>query len=395
MTFTKIKEMLIVAGEAVLLAGITVVAVLPVSCKITEQGIKIVGGDYVPPVLNDFVVADEKTVVLNFSEKVEISGFVVAAVTDDLFDSQNHSSTLDLSPALERASGVYGSVDCSIIYEDEEGNIQSEGGGGGQILKFVLAQQMDIGQGYELYAKVRDSVGNTLTLAVPFTGYNSRVPELMITEVQTESVSSQNKAEKEAGTYRNEYVEFLVLKSGNLAGLELCSGYDGETKKYEFPAIEVNAGEVFVVHMRKRGNGCISEEGDDLTLATSSYTSNQVRDLWTDIETTTLGNKTDIIIVKNKANRRLLDAVMFRASNIEAWTKTMIDYSQLLDEAEIYLSGDIENAFITDSLTATKTLNRTDATTLQQQILDGIILDYPIPSSAEVWTVSDPSPGTL
>ena len=383
MTFTKIKEMLIVAGEALLLAGITVVAVLPVSCKITEQGIKLVGGDYTPPVLNSFVVTDEKTIVLEFSEKVEVTGFVVSKVIDEQFDSQEHSTTFDLSPALERASGVYGAVACSVNYAEDS------------IIKFILDEQMEIGKGYELYTKLRDEVGNTLTLAIPFTGFNSRVPELMITEVQTESVSSQNKAEKEAGTYRNEYVEFLVLKSGNLAGLELCSGYDGETKKYEFPAIEVTAGEVFVVHMRNRGNGCISEEGEDLTLAYSSYTSPDIRDLWTDIESTTLGNKTDIIIVKNRANSRIVDAVMFRASNIQAWTKTMIDYSQLLDEEQIYLSGDIENAFVSDSLTATKTLNRTDAAFYRQQILDGIIFDYPIPSSAEVWTVSDSSPGTL
>ena len=391
MAFTKIKEMLLVGGEALLIAGITVVAVLPVSCKITEQGIKVVGGDYVPPVLNSFVVEDEKTVILEFSEKVEVSGYVVAKVVDDKFDSMEHSTTLDLSPALERASGVYGAVTCSVQYEDE--NDQSDSCG--RIVKFLLEQQMEIGEGYELYTQVLDSVGNSLTIVVPFTGFNSRVPELMITELQTESVSSQNKAEKAAGTYRNEYVEFLVLKSGNLAGLELCSGYDGETKKYEFPAIEVTAGEVFVVHMRARGNGCISEEGDDLTLATSSYTSPDIRDLWTGIESTTLGNKTDIIIVRNRANNRLLDAVMFRASTVEAWTKTMIDYSQLLDEAEIYLSGDIENAFVADSLTATKTLHRTDAATYRQQLLDGIILDYPIPSSAEVWTVSDPTPGTL
>ena len=380
---TKLKEMLVVVGEAFLIAGITIAAVMPVSCKITEQGIKVVSGDYVPPVLNNFVVKDESTVSLTFSEKVEITGYVVAIATDDLFGSEEHSSTIDLSPALERVSGVFGTVPCNVVYDEEEPEIQ-----------FVLEQQMEIGQLYQLYAQVRDSVGNTLTLAVPFTGFNSRVPELMITEIQTESVS-QNKAEKNTGTYRNEFVELLVLKSGNLAGLELCSGYDGEAKKYVFPAIEVTAGEIFVVHMRNRGNGCISEEGDDLTLATASYTSPEIRDLWTDIETTTLGNKTDIIIVRNRSDNRLLDAVMFRASSVEAWTKTMIDYSQLLDEAEIYLSGDIENAFVADSLTATKTLHRTDAITYRQQLLDGIILDYPIPSSAEVWTVSDPTPGTL
>ena len=382
---TKIKEMLVLLGEALLIAGITIAAVMPVSCKITEQGIKVVGGDYVPPVLNNFLVQDEKTVRLTFSEKVEITGYVIALATDDLFGSEEHSSTIDLSPALERVSGVYGSIPCSLVYNEEEAEIQ-----------FVLDEQMEIGQSYQLYAQVRDSVGNTLTLALPFTGFNSRLPELMITEIQTEG-ATQNKAEKTEGTYRNEFVELLVLKSGNLAGLELCSGYDGETKKYDFPAIEVSAGEVFLVHMRNRGNGCISEEGDDLTLATASYTSPQIRDLWTDIETTTLGNKTDIIIVRNRSDNRVLDAAMFRASSVEAWTKTMLDYSLLLDEAGIYDSGNIENAFITDSLTTTKTLHRIDASSYQTSLLEdpALQLDFPIPSSPDLWIVSDPSPGAL
>lgn len=382
---TKLKEMLLVLGEALLIAGITIAAVMPVSCKITEQGIKVLGGDYVPPVLNNFLVENENTVSLTFSEKVEITGYVVAIATDDLFGSEEHSSTIDLSPALERVSGVYGSVPCQLVYNEEEAQVQ-----------FLLEQQMEIGQLYQLYAQVRDSVGNTLTLALPFTGFNSRVPQLMITEIQTESVS-QNKTEKNNGTYRNEFVELLVLKSGNLAGLELCSGYDGETKKYVFPAIEVTAGEIFIVHMRNRGNGCISEEGEDLTLATASYTSPQIRDLWTDIESTTLGNKTDIIIVRNRSDNRVIDAAMFRASSVEAWTKTMLDFSLLLDEACIYDSGNIENAFIADSLTTTKTLHRTDASTYQKSLLEdpSLSLDFPIPSSPDLWTISDPSPGLL
>ena len=390
----KLKEMLLVVGEALLIAGITIAAVMPLSCKITEQGIKVIGGDYVPPVLNTFLVRDEKTVLLEFSENVQVTGFVVAKVVDDLFDSQAHSPQLDLSPALERASGVYGSVSASLTYQDENEEDREEG----RYLKFILDEQMEIGAGYELYAKVCDPAGNSLTIAIPFTGYNSRLPRLIITEVQTESVSGQNKDEKIAGTYRNEYVELLVLKSGNLAGLELCSGYDGEARKYDFPPVEVTAGEIIVLHLRNRGNGCISEEGSDLTLATSSYTSPEIRDLWTSVEATALGNKTDIIIIRNKADKKLLDAFMYRASNIQAWTKTMIDYSQLLDEAGIYPSGDIENAFIADALTGTKTLTRIDAAEYREKALSPQLaeeLEFPIPSGPEVWTIADSSPGQV
>ncbi len=381
---SKLRQLFLVAGESVLITAITVFAVVPVSCKITEQGVKILGGDYVPPVLNEFVVIDENTLQLDFSEKVELCGYVAAKVVDDLFDSDEHSSTFDLSPALERASGVYGSVPCS-VNTSEEGNV----------LTFIFDQQMEIGQAYELYAEVKDSIGNSLTLAVPFVGFNSRVPELLITELQTESVS-QRSAEKKAGIYRNEFVEILVLKAGNLAGLELCSGYDGETKKFSFPAIDVNAGEVFVVHMRNRGEGCISEIDDNLDLAFSSYANPGIRDLWTDIESTTLGNKTDIIILRNRADKRLLDAVMFRASDVEAWTKTMPEYSRLIDESGIYESGDIENAFISDGLSAARTMMRVDAAEIQEKVLAGEPLEFPVKSNPEVWTIIlEGTPGTL
>ena len=384
MNNSKLKQLLMVAAESVLIAGITILAVVPVSCKITEQGVKILGGDYVPPVLNDYVVVDENTLKLEFSEKVNITGFVTAIVVDDQFDSEEHSFTFDLSPALERVSGVYGAVSCSVDTDET-----------GTIVTVTFNDQMEIGQEYEFYAEVRDEVGNSLTLAVPFAGYNSRVPELLITELQTESVGQRN-SEKTAGIYRNEFVEILALKGGNLAGLELCSGYDGETKKFVFPPIDVETGEVFLVHMRNRGNGCISETGDNLSLAYSSYAKDGVRDLWTDIESTALGNKTDVVIIRNRANKKLLDAVMFRAPEVEAWTKTMPDYATLIDESGIYESGDIENAFVTEGLSATKTLGRTDAVLLQQKVLAGEELEFPVPSCAEVWTVlPEGTPGVL
>jgi len=382
---SKLKELLLVAGESLLLVAITLAAVVPFSCKITEQGVKLLGGDYAPPVLNDFTVINEKCLQLDFSEKVTVSGCVVAKAVDEYFDSMEHSDNLDLSPAIERASGVYGAVSASVTEGERDGLIQ-----------VLLQEPMEIGQLYEFYSVVCDENGNSLTLVLPFTGFNSRIPKLLITEVQTESVSSQNKTEKQTGCYRNEFVEFLVLEGGNLAGLELCSAYDGEAKKYLFPPIEVQTGELFILHMRKRGEGCISEEEDDFALAYSSYTNDQVRDLWTELESTSLGNKTDILILRNCADGKLLDALMYRASNIESWPNKMIEYSQLIDEAGIYASGDIENAFITDSMTSTKTMVRKDAALLLERVLAGEEFEYPLSSSAELWELpAEVSPGSL
>ena len=118
----KLRQFLMIAAETLVLVGIVLAAVAPVSCKITEQGISIVGGDYTPPVLQDFTVVDSKTVRLEFSEKVSVYDYVVAQVTDDLFSSEEHSGTLDLSPAIERASGVYGSVSCSLSAGEDAAN---------------------------------------------------------------------------------------------------------------------------------------------------------------------------------------------------------------------------------------------------------------------------------
>jgi hypothetical protein len=289
-----------------------------------------------------------------------------------------------LSAALAAAAGLEGSIPVSAVNTEKN------------VVLLELEQSTEIGKKYELYGVVKDDYGNSLTFCIPFTGFNARQAKIIMTEIQSESVSSQRTSEKVAGIYRNEFIEFLSLSDGNLAGLELCSSYDGEEKKYSFPAVEVKAGEVFIVHLRNRGNGCISELTDNLSEATSSYTSPEVRDLWSEQTGTVLGNKTDIIIVRDSASEKILDAIMYRADTVEEWSKTYTTLAQLMNECSIYPSGDIENAFITTGLTATKTLSRQTAQFLQQQVLSGEEVEYPVPAGENDWAVSaEATPGML
>ena len=69
---TKWKTVLILALQTIILCAITVLCVVPFSCKVTEEGIIFVGGDYVSPVLEDVNVIDERTVQINFSEMIKI-----------------------------------------------------------------------------------------------------------------------------------------------------------------------------------------------------------------------------------------------------------------------------------------------------------------------------------
>ncbi|MCQ2575105.1 MAG: hypothetical protein MJ162_00075 [Treponema sp.] len=381
------RRYLVLVGEVLFIVGITLFALCPFSCRVSAEGIKVIGGDYVPPVLESFTVINENTLRLVFSEKVSINGSIISLVADPfLASSEKHSVTEELSPSLAVAAGLSSPKIIESLVEYS---------GDGKIVTFRLLDGTEIGEMYELYGVVSDCIGNTLTFAVPFYGFNSRVPRIIMTEIQSVSVSSQNSKEKLSDTYRNEFVEFLALSDGNLCGLELLSGYDGEEKKFVFPRVEVKAGEVFVVHMRNRGNGCISELGDELNLAYSSYTSDTVRDLWSDISSTTIGNKTDVLIIRNQADNSVIDAVMYHDDGVNGWSKNMPEYALMAVDAGIYENDLIESGSLVSDKSDTKTISRINAKELQEKVLKGINVEFPVKVNSESWIVSSENAGTL
>lgn len=355
----RLKNGLIFLLETAFIVTVTLIAVLPVSCKLTETGIHIMDGDYDFPKLESFCVEDEHNLKLTFSESVQLVSQVVS--------SENNSS-------LE-----------SVISYDESK----------QIVNVELVDEMEIGLSYELLGTVKDDFGNSLTFALPFLGYNNQIPKIIITEIQTESVSSRNKMEKELDTYRNEYVEFLALSDGNLCGLELCSAYDGEERRFIFPNVKVSKGEIFVVHLRNRGNGCISETEDNLSSAFSSYTSSEIRDLWTEDTQTALGNKTDVIVLRNSANKEILDCFIYKEDKVTSWTDSFTSYLKQIEESSLCDNIDVENSFNAESKTSSTTITRNDGASIRMKCLNNNPIDYPIPFDKENWSIQKASPGTL
>lgn len=361
----KMLNFLVVALETCFITGVTLLSAANVSCKISEEGIKLLKGDYESPVLQDYRVEDSRNISLSFSEKVALSSCVVSLLPEE-----------GMEPKV---------MECeNISYNEERTRINVS-----------FFDEMILGKKYELYGVVKDSNGNSLSFAIPFTGFNGRVPKLVMTEIQAKSVSSQTSKEKASGIYRNEYIEFLCLSDGNLSGLEIISGYDGESKKYEFPVLEVHGGEVFVVHLRKRGNGCESEEGDNLNLASASYCTSGIRDLWGTEEGTVLGNKTDVIVVKNQANGQIMDAAFYRESGTENWSKDMETYAVQAFENGLYEGFEVSFASVTDGITDTKTLHRTHSLRLLENYRNGLDISYPLVSDENTWVVGTSSPGSL
>ena len=366
--------------QTLLLSGITIFCVAPVSCRITEEGIQLLAGDYEPPSIKSFDVLDERSVRLVFSEGVQLVNSVVSEQLPQISDSMEHSETAALSPALEAAGGGNGRIETEIQPSED-----------GRTIEIVLQEECVVGKGYELYGTVADKTGNTLTFCVPFTGFNSHLPELIMTEVQLKYAKGRSGG---ADVYRGEYVEFLVLSDGNLGGLELEGAVDGEAKKYCFPAVEVTAGQIFVVHLRTAGEGCVDER-DNLDEATAPHSAVGILDLWSDNTSARFNDNADVIVLKNGTSGAVLDALMYADANTLEWKKSALILAEQAVRAGVYESTELSEAALNKGTTPLKALTRLDAEQLRDGVLAGEAYVYPLKNSAENWSVKAASPGTL
>lgn len=369
--------------QTVLLTIITLLCVIPFSCRVSEEGIIFVGGDYISPVLEEVTVLDERTVIINFSEKIKLLNYTVSERLEDVSDSPEHSDTADLSPALMAASGGYGRVEADYSLSED-----------GCTIMFCAAEQYEIGKAYEIFGTVEDRAGNSLTYCVPFCGFNSHLPKIIMTEVQVKYKKYKEDA------FRCEYVEFLALTDGNLSGLELVSGVDGDGKKFVFPPAAVKAGEVFIVHLRSAGSGCITET-EDLNESTALYSGKNVRDIWVDNTKARLNDSADVIIIRNSIDGTILDALMYATEDTAEWGKGTASLAEDVVAAGIYESEEISEVELNSGLgsSAIKSFCRTDAAALQKRCLEEADdlepLEYPVKRTASTWAVMNVSAGTL
>ena len=372
-------NVLLLGFQTIVLCVVTLLCVIPFSCKVSEEGIIFVGGDYTSPFLEEVTVLDERTVTMAFSEKVKLKSYTVSQQIEDISDSFEHSVTKELSPAIKAASGGYGKIETNYSISED-----------GCLITYTAASNYDIGKVYEIFGTVEDKAGNSLTFCVPFCGYNSKIPKLIMTELQVKYKKYKEDA------YRCEFVEFLALSDGNLSGLELVSAADGEEKKYVFPPVQVSTGEVFVVHLRSAGSGCVTET-EDFNASTAPHSGKNVRDIWADNTKARLSDNTDIVVIRNSVNGSILDAVMYAAEDAVEWGKGMPALAEEVYRTGIYESSDISEAEINSGLgsVAQKSFCRGDAEDLRQLALSGSEIEYPVKRKPDIWTIKAVNPGTL
>ena len=196
----------------------------------------------------------------------------------------------------------------------------------GSEVKVIFAKALEEGIKITADIIVEDSDRNTLNVIVPFRARNDRMPPLVFNELRTEY--SKPKVE---------FVEFYAQGPGNLGAMRLfIAGQSHSTPVYEFPSVEVKAGEYIVLHLRTVEEGCIDETGMDLTLSGGTEAQDDARDFWIP-GAKKLIRKTDALWIMDQDDR-IIDAVLLSENPGAKWENDkMAAAAELLGKKKAWL----------------------------------------------------------
>ncbi len=311
------------------------------SCTFTTEGFTLLSGDYSSPILDDFILESETQAKINFSRNVEFPKLEYYELQKVVDSAETASESVD-SALVDTVN-----VQLNAASEDESS------------FEYILtfSKNLSADTKYILSGTVKDEIGSTLSFSIGFSGYNSRVPKMIFSEVSTEYSKP-----------RTEFVELYVLEDGNLAGVILHSASDGVDKDFIFPSVEVKKGEYVVLHMRTVEEGAVNELGSDVTLSNTKQSSSEGRDLWIS-GTDTRFSKNDVLLLRERLNGSLLDAVVYTDGNKTEWPKDSIfAFAEEAHSASLWEGGvDVSQAANIEYITGTRTFCR-------QNIADIVLL---------------------
>ncbi len=344
-------------GSVAFISSLTVfAAVAPFSCKVTDDVGDGTPSDSTPPSLVSFSVLDERSVKFEFSEGVSLGNVSVS-------DSSGGAFAVDGS---------------SISFSEDKSSAE-----------IAFVNGTEVGKDYVLRAVVSDFSGNSLELEQSFSGFNSKKARLAMSELRLK----QSANSKEPLKSKVEFVEFCVLNGGNLFGQRVDFGY--YSKSYEFPAVEVAAGERVVLHLRKYGtaaDGFVDELGSDLSESTAQDSSS-ARDLWM-ANTSSVITQNDVVALVDCYSGLAVDGIMAATAGKESWSrKNQSALASLLVSSSVWASDSTSSAVVSDSASYARTLSRQNMAAVSEKF--SMNPDVPVPVSADDWIVaSEATPGT-
>jgi hypothetical protein len=110
---------------------------------------------------------------------------------------------------------------------------------------------------------------------------------------------------------------------------------------FEFPPVEVAAGQYIVVHLRTVEDGVVNETGDDPSLSVGADAAKNAWDFWVPVSEKLL-HKTDVVYVMDQDDT-IIDAVMMSENPDPWWTKDhFVQAADLLYRQGAWASADGE-----------------------------------------------------
>ncbi len=138
------------------------------------------------------------------------------------------------------------------------------------LLTVDFKEKMIPGFAYHIEVVAYDIHHNSLQGILPFYGFNTDIPKLLITEFTVEG----------NGKTRPETVEILALSDGNLAGVTVESSKYQHRQRYIFPSLTVSKGDYILLHYRSTGDPTEIDELVDKRASQAPNTHTEAWDLW-------------------------------------------------------------------------------------------------------------------
>jgi hypothetical protein len=196
----------------------------------------------------------------------------------------------------------------------------------------TFSEDQSIGVDYILRMSVSDASDNSLSFLYRFSGWNPRVPDILVNELNPRGSSSTP-----------DCIELLAKSPGNLGGLRLLIGtVENYSAEFVFPAVELAEGEFIVVHTKPEG---LPEEVDELEGLDESggrLALDTARDFWLTDAPGLPGNNGAVTLFSRRGGP-ILDAVIWsdREKILEderlGWTADGYDFACDLAEADEWI----------------------------------------------------------
>jgi hypothetical protein len=216
---------------------------------------------------------------------------------------------------------------------------------------------MGAGEKFVADLLVEDELENTLGVLISFRSRNERIPGVLITELRTDYAKP-----------KAEVVEIKTLSAGNLGAIRLFTAGTSMTEPvFEFPSVEVAAGEYLVLHLRTLESASVDETGGDRGLSPGTEAFPDVRDFWVPEAFKRL-RKTDAVLLLDQ-DGKVLDGVLLSETPGDTWAKEELNTAaELLAAQNAWLSApgggktlSPRDAVPTKGATATRTICRDEA----------------------------------